>query len=138
MAAMIMSDRPDQPMDFAGLAKVTALPAGPEREKAMQGLIAAGTFGNKTRVQIGRWRDRARPPVAGNEAFGKADHCRASTACVRDCRCRQTNRVVRSRGHAKVRKRDADGAHFDLESSSSMTPANTSYGWAPERARPLM
>ena len=59
MAAMIMTDRPDQPMDFAGMAKATAVPAGPEREKAMQALIAGGTFGSKTRVQIGRWRDRS-------------------------------------------------------------------------------
>jgi len=70
MAAMIMSDRPDQPMDFAGMAKVTALPAGPERDKAMQDLVAAGSFGAKTRVQIGRWRDRSSGLVL-HDAAGK-------------------------------------------------------------------
>lgn len=58
-AAFIVSDRPDPPMDFAGMAKVTALPAGPAREEAMKQLIAGGTFGVQTRVQVGRWRDRS-------------------------------------------------------------------------------
>jgi hypothetical protein len=69
-AALIMTDRPDQPMDFAGMAKVTALPAGAERDKAMQDLIAAGTFGSKTRVQVGRWRDRSSGLVL-HDAAGK-------------------------------------------------------------------
>ena len=115
-----------------------ALGAQDDRDAGGSGGIGHSSPGPFEEHRIGRWRGRARPPVPGNEAFGKADHHRASTACVRDCRCRQTDRVVRSRGHAEVRKRDADGAHFDLESSSSMTPANTSYGCAPERARPLM
>lgn len=58
-AAFIVTDRPDKPMDFAGMAKATALPAGSQREEAMKQLIAAGTFGAQTRVQIGRWRDRS-------------------------------------------------------------------------------
>jgi hypothetical protein len=69
-AAMIMTDRPDKPMDFAGMAKVTTLPAGPERDKAMQELVAAGTFGAKTRVQVGRWRDRSSGLVL-HDAAGK-------------------------------------------------------------------
>jgi hypothetical protein len=58
-AAFIVSDRPDQPMDFAGMAKVTALPAGAARDEAMKQLVAGGTFGAQTRVQVGRWRDRS-------------------------------------------------------------------------------
>lgn len=58
-AALIMTDRPDKAMDFAGMAKATELPAGPAREEAMKKLIAEGTFGAQTRVQVGRWRDRS-------------------------------------------------------------------------------
>ena len=46
-------------MDFAGMAKVTALPAGAARDEAMKQLVAGGTFGAQTRVQVGRWRDRS-------------------------------------------------------------------------------
>jgi hypothetical protein len=69
-AALIMTDRPDKQMDFAGMAKVTALPAGPARDKAMQQLIEAGTFGAQTRVQVGRWRDRSSGVVL-HDAAGK-------------------------------------------------------------------
>jgi hypothetical protein len=58
-AALIMTDRPDATMDFAGMAKATAVPAGPARDEAMKKLIAEGTFGAQTRVQLGRWRDRS-------------------------------------------------------------------------------
>jgi hypothetical protein len=58
-AALIVSDRPDKTMDFAGMAKVTAMPAGAARDKAMQQLVEGGTLGLQTRVQVGRWRDRS-------------------------------------------------------------------------------
>jgi hypothetical protein len=69
-AAFIVTDRPDKTMDFAGMAKATALPAGSQREEAMKQLIAAGTFGAQTRVQIGRWRDRSSGLVL-HDAAGK-------------------------------------------------------------------
>lgn len=69
-AAFIVTDRPDKPMDFAGMAKVTALPAGSQRDEAMKQLIADGTFGAQTRVQIGRWRDRSSGLVL-HDAAGK-------------------------------------------------------------------
>ncbi len=69
-AALIVTDRPDKPMDFAGMAKVTELPAGPQREEAMKQLVAAGTFGAQTRVQVGRWRDRSSGLVL-HDAAGK-------------------------------------------------------------------
>jgi hypothetical protein len=69
-AAFIVTDRPDKPMDFAGMAKATALPAGPARDEAMKQLIAAGSFGAQTRVQIGRWRDRSSGLVL-HDAAGK-------------------------------------------------------------------
>ena len=50
-AAFIVSDRPDQPMDFAGMAKVAALPAGAARDEAMKQLVAGGTFGAQTRSE---------------------------------------------------------------------------------------
>lgn len=69
-AAFIVTDRPDKPMDFAGMAKVTALPAGSQRDEAMKQLVADGTFGAQTRVQIGRWRDRSSGLVL-HDAAGK-------------------------------------------------------------------
>ncbi len=61
--------------------------------------------------RIGRWHRRARPPVAGNEAFRKADHDRALSARLSDCRCRQKDGLLRRCRHAQVREGDANPAH---------------------------
>ena len=58
-------------MDFAGMSKVTAMPAGAARDEAMRQLMAGGTFGAKTRVQVGRWRDRSSGVVL-HDAAGRA------------------------------------------------------------------
>ena len=71
LAALIMNDQPEKPMDFAGMSKVTAMPAGAARDEAMRQLMAGGTLGGKTRVQLGRWRDRSSGVVL-HDAAGRA------------------------------------------------------------------
>jgi hypothetical protein len=58
-AALQVIDRPDQPMDFAGMAQVAAMLEGPAKEAAMKKLMEGGTLIGKQRVQIGRSRDRS-------------------------------------------------------------------------------
>ena len=60
MAAMIMSDRPDQPMDFAGLAKVTALPAA----------RAGGLAANSGSIRTTPVNQSAGPLAEGCELLG--------------------------------------------------------------------
>ena len=69
-AAFIVSDRPDQPMDLASADKVTAMPPGPARDEAMKRLLASGSFGVQTRLQLGRGRDRSSALVL-HDAAGK-------------------------------------------------------------------
>jgi len=67
-AALIISDRPDKPLDFAALAKYTAMPEGPEKEAELKRL--SDTFGVATRVQVGKTRERD-AAVALHDAKGR-------------------------------------------------------------------
>ena len=57
---------------------------------------------------IGRRRVLARPSIAGDEALGKADDHRASTAGFSDCGCREADGVVRRLRNTDVCESDAD------------------------------
>ena len=56
-AGMVVSDRPDAPLDFDLAQRITAMPEGPERTAAIQRIQAEGTFGRQ-RVWVGKTRDR--------------------------------------------------------------------------------
>jgi hypothetical protein len=56
-AALVVTDRPDQPIDFDALAKVTAMPDGPAKDGAMEDL--GESMRATTRMQIGKWKDRS-------------------------------------------------------------------------------
>lgn len=56
-AALVISDRPDKPIDFAALAKYTAMPEGPEKAAELKRLEEI--FSVATRVQVGKGRDRS-------------------------------------------------------------------------------
>lgn len=56
-AGMVVSDRPDAPLDFDLAQRISAMPEGPERTAAIQRIQAEGTFGRQ-RVWVGKTRDR--------------------------------------------------------------------------------
>lgn len=67
-AALKISDRPDKPLDFAALAKYTAMSEGPEKETELKRL--SETFGGQTRIQVGKGADRS-SAVALHDAAGR-------------------------------------------------------------------
>jgi len=56
-AGMVVSDRPDTPLDFDLAVRISQMPEGPERAAALQRVMAEGTFGRQ-RVMVGKTRDR--------------------------------------------------------------------------------
>ena len=56
-AGMVVTDRPDAPLDFALAKKISEMPQGPERDAAIQKVQAEGTFGRQ-RVWVGKTRDK--------------------------------------------------------------------------------
>jgi hypothetical protein len=56
-AFLAITDRPDKPMDWAGIAKATALTDPAEKEAALKKLVDGGSIGSKPRVRLGRERD---------------------------------------------------------------------------------
>jgi hypothetical protein len=56
-AFLAITDRPDKPMDWAGIAKATALTDRAAKEAAMQKIVEGGSIGAKTRVFLGREPD---------------------------------------------------------------------------------
>jgi hypothetical protein len=56
-AFLAITDRPDKPMDWAGIAKATALTDRAAKEAAMKKIVEGGSIGAKTRVFLGRERD---------------------------------------------------------------------------------
>ena len=68
-AAMIVSDRPDTPLDFDLAARITAMPPGPERDAELQRVQREGTFGRQ-RLFVGKTRDRE-SAVLLSDAMGR-------------------------------------------------------------------
>jgi hypothetical protein len=55
-AALVVNDRPDQPMDLEFWQTYNAMPDGPEKKAAEQKLLE--TFGGRQRVWVGKGRER--------------------------------------------------------------------------------
>lgn len=68
-AAMIVSDRPDAPLDFDTAERVAKMPAGPERDAVLAKLRAEGWAGHQ-RLYVGKTRDRM-SAVMLNDAQGR-------------------------------------------------------------------
>ena len=68
-AAMIVSDRPDTPLDFDLAQKISAMPAGPERDAAIKKIQEEGTFGRQ-RLYVGKTRDKE-SAVMLNDGMGR-------------------------------------------------------------------
>lgn len=68
-AALVVSDRPDAPMDLGRLAKAQAMPEGPQKQAEMERLTE--TFGGKRRLFVGKNRDRS-SALALHDAAGRA------------------------------------------------------------------
>lgn len=69
-AFLAITDRPDKPMDFAGIAKATALSDAAQKEAALKEIVAGGSIGAKTRVFLGRERDHS-SALALSDAQGR-------------------------------------------------------------------
>jgi hypothetical protein len=69
MAYLQITDRPDKPMDFAGIAQAMARPEA-EREAAFKKVIDGGSIGGKTRVRLGRDPD-SNSSLALHDAEGR-------------------------------------------------------------------
>jgi hypothetical protein len=68
-SAMIVSDRPDTPLDFDLAARISAMPAGPARDAEIQRIQREGTFGRQ-RLFVGKTRDRE-SAVMLSDAMGR-------------------------------------------------------------------
>jgi hypothetical protein len=68
-AGMVVSDRPDSPLDFDLARRISEMPEGPERTAAIQRVQADGTFGRQ-RVWVGKTRDRE-SAVLLSDAMGR-------------------------------------------------------------------
>lgn len=66
---MVVSDRPDTPLDFDLAQRISQMPEGPERTAALQRVQADGTFGRQ-RVWVGKTRDRE-SAVLLSDAMGR-------------------------------------------------------------------
>jgi hypothetical protein len=66
---MVVSDRPDTPLDFDLAQRISQMPEGPERTAAIQRVQADGTFGRQ-RVWVGKTRDRE-SAVLLSDAMGR-------------------------------------------------------------------
>jgi hypothetical protein len=68
-AAMIVSDRPDAPLDFDLAERIGRMPEGPERTAELQRVMREGTFGRQ-RLYVGKTRDRESAVVL-SDAMGR-------------------------------------------------------------------
>jgi hypothetical protein len=68
-AAMVVNDRPDTPLDFDLAKRISAMPAGAERDAAIQKIQAEGTFGRQ-RLYVGKTRDKE-SAVMLNDGMGR-------------------------------------------------------------------
>ena len=68
-AGMVVTDRPDTPLDFDLAQRISSMPQGPERDAAIQRVMADGTFGRQ-RVWVGKTRDRESAMVL-SDAMGR-------------------------------------------------------------------
>ncbi|WP_114954296.1 hypothetical protein [Sphingosinicella terrae] len=68
-AGMVVTDRPDTPLDFDLAQRITSMPPGAERDAAIQRVMAEGTFGRQ-RVWVGKTRDRE-SAVLLSDAMGR-------------------------------------------------------------------
>jgi hypothetical protein len=68
-AGMVVSDRPDAPLDFDLAQRISSMPEGPERTAELQRVMAEGTFGRQ-RVWVGKTRDRE-SAVLLSDAMGR-------------------------------------------------------------------
>jgi hypothetical protein len=56
-AGLVVSDRPDTPLDFDLAVRISQMPEGPERTAAIQRIQEEGTFGRQ-RLWVGKTRNR--------------------------------------------------------------------------------
>jgi len=57
-AAMVLNDRPSEPLDFDLATRISKMPEGPARDAEIKRVIAAGTFGRE-RLWVGKAADRS-------------------------------------------------------------------------------
>jgi hypothetical protein len=57
-AAMVLNDRPSEPMDLDLAARISKMPEGPARDAELKRVISAGTFGRQ-RMWVGKAADRS-------------------------------------------------------------------------------
>ncbi len=57
-AAMVLNDRPSEPLDFDLAARISHMPEGPARDAEIKRVIADGTFGRE-RLWVGKAADRS-------------------------------------------------------------------------------
>jgi hypothetical protein len=68
-AAMIVSDRPDTPLDFDLAQRISSMPAGPARTAELERVQREGTFGRQ-RLYVGKTRDRESAVIL-SDAMGR-------------------------------------------------------------------
>lgn len=65
-AGMVVSDRPDAPLDFDLAVRISQMPEGPERTAAIQRIQEEGTFGRQ-RLWVGKTRNRESAVMLSDE-----------------------------------------------------------------------
>lgn len=68
-AALVINDRPDEPLDFDLAERISKMPEGPERDAALKRVQEDGTFGRR-RMYVGKTRDRE-SAVMLSDAMGR-------------------------------------------------------------------
>src|ERR1700729_1069498 len=78
--------------------------------------LASGSSNHRPRTikepRVGGWNLLAEAPVAGHEAFRKADQTSALNSCFGDGLLSQRHRFLRTRGEPKIRQCDSKRVHL--------------------------